>query len=55
MTTKLKNKINKKTGNFICKRCGKDVDLGVVIRGYAYCIKCADIIKGIRVENGMRV
>lgn len=54
-TTKLKNKFNKKTGQFICggmsdKGCGKDAGIGIVIRGYVYCIKCAKKLKGV--NNG---
>jgi len=52
MTAKLKNKVNKKTGNFICNRCGLDVGLCVLFQRRVYCLKCFEIIKGIRDENG---
>ena len=50
---KLKNKINKKTGHFICTRCDCEVNLGRIIQRLVYCNHCADIIKGIRNENGI--
>ncbi len=48
---KIKNKFNKKTSQFICggtgdKGCGRDAGIGIVIRGYVYCAKCALRIKG---------
>ena len=48
---KLKNKVND-TGNFVCHRCPTEVKLGVVIKGYVYCMKCGEIIKGKRSEDG---
>jgi len=55
----LKNKINSQTGLFVCggfgnKGCGKDVDLGVLIKGTVFCRRCFEIIKGIRNENGIK-
>ncbi len=49
---KLKNKFTK-DGDFICggigtKGCGCDVDVGVVIRGYVYCLKCGKKLKGVK-------
>lgn len=44
----LKNKANKETGKFICNQCGCDVSLGMIIHGRVYCMKCGEIIKGIR-------
>lgn len=46
------NKINKETGNFICNKCRRKIIIGVVIKGDIYCVKCSEIIKGIRDENG---
>lgn len=45
------NKVNKKTGDFICggtgkKGCGCDVGLGVIIKGIVYCGKCASKLRG---------
>ena len=53
MKAKLKNKIDKETGRFLCHRCGKEVRLGVIIKGYVYDLKCGQIIKGKRDENGL--
>lgn len=52
MTTKLLNKINKKTNKFLCNRCGCDVGFGIIIKHKVYCMKCGDIIKGRRDEKG---
>ncbi len=39
--SKLKNKINKKTGNFICNNCGEDAGaVSVLMCGRVYCLKC---------------
>jgi len=58
MVTKIKNRVNKKLGHFICGGlsdlgCGCEVYLGTIIHGYVYCLKCAEKIKGIRDENGI--
>lgn len=45
MVTKLENKIDKKTGNFLCHICNGKVGVGVVIKGYVYCGKCGEKIK----------
>uniref|UniRef100_A0A6M3L284 Uncharacterized protein n=1 Tax=viral metagenome TaxID=1070528 RepID=A0A6M3L284_9ZZZZ len=37
---KLKNKIDEKTGHFLCTTCGREVGIGVIIKGYVYCRKC---------------
>jgi len=44
---KLKNKVNEKTGIFLCggygnKGCGREIG---IIKGYVYCQKCANQIK----------
>jgi len=51
--TRVKNKVNKKTGEFMCGGygkggCGQDIGMGVVINGYVYCSKCAEKLKGKR-------
>lgn len=48
---KIKNRVNVKTGSFICggfgeKGCGRDAGIGVVIKGIVYCSKCAKKMKG---------
>jgi len=53
MTTKLKNKIDNKTGHFLCggygdMGCGCEISLGVIIRGTVFCNKCATRIKGVK-------
>lgn len=50
---KLKNKINERTGRFICNRCDEDINLGIMVRRLVYCLKCGGIIKGVRNERGM--
>jgi ribosomal protein L37AE/L43A len=45
-STRLKNKQDKKLGKFLCGRCGRPINLGRIIKGYVYCSKCAQIIKG---------
>ena len=52
-TPKIKNKVNEKTGMFLCggmggKGCGREVNLGTVIKGIVYCTKCARKIKGVK-------
>lgn len=49
-TPKLKNKFNKDRG-YVCggvgdRGCGRDVGLGIVVRGIVYCQKCYGKIKG---------
>jgi len=55
MTAKPKPGVNKVTGKFLCTDCGCDVNIGKIIRHRIYCIKCAEITKGLRDENGMLV
>ena len=48
--TWLKNKVNEKTGSFICggiydKGCGCDIKLGHIIKDVVYCAKCARKLK----------
>jgi len=50
---KIKNKIDHKTGHFLCggygdKGCGTEVFVGVLIRGIVYCKKCANKLKGVK-------
>ena len=53
-TTKLKNRINKKTGHFICNgRCGQDVRMGHIIGGRVFCNQDGEIKLGIRDERGL--
>lgn len=49
---KRKNKVNPKTHRFLCHKCGCDISVGKIIKGLVYCLKCGDIIKGIRNEQG---
>ena len=60
MKKKIENKIDKKTGAFLCggtgdKGCGKPVGLSVLIKGIASHSKCADILKGIRDNKGILI
>ena len=56
----LKNKVHKETGLFLCggigkKGCGCKVGLGIVLKGYVFCRKCAKKIKGERSEQPYRL
>ncbi len=59
-TPKLKNKTSD-TGGLVCggfntqkyKGCGKDAGVGVIIRGVVYCLKCGQMLKGVRDERGI--
>lgn len=47
---RLKNKVNKKTGKFICGGrgdlgCGDDAGIGTIIKGIVYCANCAEGLK----------
>jgi len=46
--TKVKNKINKKSGHFICNLCDTDVVIGIIIKRLVYCLKCGEVMKGVR-------
>ena len=52
---KMKSRISKKTGHFICGDCRCEVGLGVILNGFVYCLKCGEIRKGIRDANGKLV
>ena len=51
----IKPRVNKETGKFLCTKCGCDVNIGKIIRHRVYCIKCSEITRGLRDENGMLI
>ena len=55
MAVKLKNRIDEETGRFLCSnpKCGTEVGIGIIIKGYVYCTKCGEKIQGKRDENGL--
>lgn len=41
----IKNKIDRRSGHFLCHKCGQDAGAGVVVKGFVHCVRCGQEIK----------